>query len=65
MVVPDQTFLLKIVASVADADAGNPNDIEALLSNDFSRSYMKSKPVFSNGQGSLIKDPPDSANLIN
>ena len=64
-VVPNQKFLLKIVASVADAAAVNPNDINTLLVNDFSRSLIKGKPVFINGQGSLPKNPPGSPILIN
>ena len=50
-----------IPASVADAAAANPNPngIQTLLGNSLSSFFIKGKPIFSNGLGSLPKNPPD------
>ena len=39
--------------------AVNPNDIKTLLVNDLSISFIKGKPVFSNGLKRSPKNPPD------
>ena len=53
---PDHIIFLRIVASVADAPAVNPNAIKTLLANGLSAFPIKGNPVFSK---SLPKSPPD------
>ena len=54
-----------MAASVADADAVNPNGIESLLANVLSTFSVKSNPIFSNGPKSLSKNPLDCPILCN
>ena len=54
-----------IAASVPDATAVNPNDIETLLANGLSTFLIKGKPVFSNGPKSLSRNPHDCTILCN
>ena len=51
--------MLKIAASVADADAINPNGIKTLSANDLSTFFIKGNQAFNNGPDSLPKNPPD------
>ena len=51
VVIPDPIIFLLIAASVADADAVNPNGIKTLLVNGLSTStfFIKGKTIFSSG----------------
>ena len=46
-----------MTASVADADAVNPNGMKTHFANGLSTFLIKSNPVFSNGSKSLPKNP--------
>ena len=59
VVVPDPNIFSWIAASIAYAAAVNPNGIKTLLTNGFTRMFIKGKPVFSNGPRSLPRNPPD------
>ena len=63
VVLPDPNILLLVAASVADADAVNPNGSETLLANCLSTFHVKGNPVFSNGPKRLPKNPPDCSIL--
>ena len=65
VVVPDPNIFLWIAASIAYAAAVNPNGIKTLLTNGFTRMFIKGKPVFSNGPRSLPRNPPDYVILCN
>ena len=52
-------IFLWIAASVADADAVNPNGIKTVLANGLSTFPIKGNPVFSDDSKSLPKNPPD------
>ena len=64
-IMPDPNIFFQIAASVADADADNPNVIKTLLANGLSTSFSKSKPVFYLGPRILFKSPPDCPILCN
>ena len=48
-----------MAASVADADAVDPNAIKTLLANAINTFSIKGNPVFSNGSKGLPKNYPD------
>ena len=52
-------FFLCIPASAADAAAVILNTIKTLLANGLITFFVKGSPVFSNGQRSLPRNPPD------
>ena len=52
-------IFLWIAASVADADAVNPNGIKTVLGNGLSTFPIKGNPAFSDDSKSLPKNPPD------
>ena len=56
---------IQIAASVADADAVNPNGIKTLLANPLSSFPIKDNPVFSNGTKCQPKNPHDCLVLCN
>ena len=59
VIMPDPNIFFRIAASVANADADNPNGIKTLLANGLSTSFSKSKPVFYLGPRILSKSPLD------
>ena len=58
-------FFLCIPAAAADAAAGNPKGIKALLANGLITFDIKGNPVFSNGPSNIPKNPPDCIILDN
>ena len=52
-----------MTASVADADAVNPNGMKTHFANGLSTFLIKSNPVFSSGSKSLPKNPPNCRSL--
>ena len=65
VLLPDRNIFLRIVASVADVAAINPNGFKMLLVNGFSTHHIKDNPVFSNGPKSLPKNLPSCPVLCN
>ena len=59
VVVPDSNIFWWIAASVAVADAVNPNRVKTLLANGLNILFIKGNPVFSNDPKNLSKNPPD------
>ena len=56
---PDPKIYLCIPASAADGTAVNPRGIKKLLANGLITFFINGNPVFSNGAGSLPRNPPD------
>ena len=48
-----------------DGAAVNPNGIKTVLANSLSTFFIEGKPVFSNGNKSLLKNPADPPSLCN
>ena len=63
--MPDPSIFLLIAASVADADAANPNEIKTLLSNGLSTFLIKGNPGFSDDSKNLPKNNLDCPILGN
>ena len=57
--MPDPKIFFWIFESVVDAACANFKGIKTLLVNGFSRFFINSKPVFSNGPKSLPKNLRD------
>ena len=64
LVLLSHAFLC-IPASAAAAAAVNPNGTKTLLANGLITIFINGKPLFSNGQRSLPRNPPDCAILDN
>ena len=64
-VIPDPNIFFWIAASLANADAVNPNGIKALLPSGLSTFFIKCKLVFSNGLKRLPENPIDCHFLYN
>ena len=59
VVIPDPKIVLCITASAADGAAVNSNGIKTLLANGLTTYFINEKPVFSNRERSLSRNPPD------
>ena len=59
MLFPDPNIFLCIPASAADAAAVYLKGIKNLLANGLTTFFINGNPVFSNGPGNLLRNPPD------
>ena len=62
---PNLGYLLWKGGSIADAAAGNSNDIKTFLVKSLSTFFIKDKPVFSNDSKILRRNPLDCPILWN
>ena len=59
VVFPDPNIFLRIPASAADAAAGSPKGINALLANGVTTFFINGNPVFNKRPSNLPTDPSD------
>ena len=65
LVLLSHAFLCVPPSAAAAAAAVNPNGTKTLLANGLITIFINGKPLFSNGQRSLPRNPPDCAILDN
>ena len=56
---PDPNIFLCIPASAADAAPVNSKGIKTFLANGLITFFINGYPVFSNGSGNILRNPPD------